>query len=78
VKGVSHETDVSVISNEAELALWVWTEDGWQDATTTCHDPAPYLRDVINNVLTLTICQTGRFALFGPTHQRYFPFIDRR
>jgi hypothetical protein len=73
----SHD-DVEVISNEAELALWVWTEDGWQDATTTCEEPAPYVRDIINNVLTLTICQTGRFALFGPTNQQYFPVVDRR
>lgn len=72
----SHD-DVSVISNEAELALWVWTDEGWQDATTTCDSPTPYVRDIINNVLTLTICQTGRFVLFGPTHQRYLPFIDR-
>jgi hypothetical protein len=72
----SHD-DVGVISNEGELALWVWTEDGWQDATTTCDSPSPYVRDIVNNVLTLTICQTGRFALFGPTNRHYFPFIDR-
>lgn len=73
----SHD-DVRLVSNESELALWVWTENGWQDATETCHVPAPYVRDIVNNVLTLTICQTGRFALFGPTHQRYFPLIDWR
>lgn len=72
----SHD-DIGTVSNEAELALWVWTEEGWQDATTTCDSPTPYIRDIINNVLTLNICQTGRFALFGPTHQRYLPFIDR-
>jgi hypothetical protein len=72
----SHD-DVGVISNEAELALWVQTENGWQDATLTCEEPAPYIRDLINNILALTICQTGRFALFGPTHQRYLPFIDQ-
>jgi hypothetical protein len=72
-----HE-DVGVVSNEEELALWVWTEAGWADAATTCETPAGYVRDVVNNVLIVGICETGRFALFGPTYQRYLPLIDRR
>jgi hypothetical protein len=69
--------DVKVISNEEELALWVWTEAGWQDAAATCAVPAGYERDTLKNLLTVTICETGRFALFGPTHQRYLPFIEQ-
>ena len=45
----------------------------WQDAAATCSPAATYVRDLITRTISVSLCRTGRFALFGPTQQAYLP-----
>jgi unsaturated rhamnogalacturonyl hydrolase len=63
----------SPISDESRLSLRWWTGDGWQDAAGTCNPASSYTRDLEGNVLSVPICRTGRFSLFGPTNQVFLP-----
>ncbi|MEP7188926.1 MAG: hypothetical protein ABI901_07055, partial [Roseiflexaceae bacterium] len=65
--------DARLISNPESLALWWWNGSGWQDAAATCGQAASYSRDSTSKTISLAICRTGRFALFGPTKQIYLP-----
>ncbi len=69
------DTDVHVVSDESHLTLWWWDGSGWADAESTCAQPLAYSRDTDNNVLTVSICQTGRYALYGPTYQLFVPIV---
>jgi hypothetical protein len=71
------DRDVRLVLDESQLALWRWTDGAWRDAAQTC-DPAPsYTRDEVNNLVSVPVCRTGLFGLFGPTHQIYMPIIMR-
>jgi hypothetical protein len=69
------DLDVHHVAEEAALVLWWWNGSGWQDALTTCFPAGTYGRDLPNNKLSVPICRTGRYALFGPAHQRYLPVL---
>lgn len=69
--------DMRVISDESQLALLWWTGHEWQNASQTCDSTLLYPPDVLNNVLSLPICHSSLFALFGPTHQMYLPLTLR-
>jgi hypothetical protein len=71
------DADLRVIANESALTLSWWTGSRWVDAETTCPSASAYNRDVVNNILEVAVCRTGRFALFGPTHQSYLPVVRR-
>lgn len=71
-------SDVRVVSDESQLALWRRTGGNWSDATTTCTPPSGYHRDGQAGVLEVAICQLGHFGLFGPTHQIYLPLVLRK
>jgi hypothetical protein len=64
-----------VISDLDALTLWWRTTDGWQDAAQTCDPPSVYTRDPQNRTITIAICKTGTFALFGNTHTSFLPII---
>jgi hypothetical protein len=71
------DLDVRSVSDEDQLALRQWNGSDWEDVVQTC-EPAPeYARNVSTNVLSVPICQWGRFALFGPTHQIFLPISFR-
>lgn len=72
------DLDVRTVSDEQRLTLRRWTGSGWEDATKTCANPKAILRDIASNVMSLAICQPGRFGLFGPTHPMFLPHIGVR
>jgi hypothetical protein len=65
--------DVRLVSNQASLALWWWNGSGWQDASATCNPAVATTRDPASKTISVAICRTGRFALYGPTQQVYLP-----
>jgi hypothetical protein len=65
--------DARLVSTPANLALWWWNGSGWQDAAATCSPATTYARDLIMRTISVALCRTGRFALFGPTQQVYLP-----
>jgi hypothetical protein len=68
---------VSVINDEAALQLAWWDGAQWIDAASTCSPTSSYTRDTDANSLSVPVCVTGRYALFGPTYQAYLP-LNRR
>jgi hypothetical protein len=71
------DADVRVVSDTDQLALWRWSDGAWQDAASTCV-PAPAAgNDPAAQVLSVPVCQLGRFALLGPTHKAYLPLLLR-
>ena len=71
------DADLHVIADESALTLSWWTGSQWVDAGTTCPSASVYDRDVVSNILKVAVCRTGRYALFGPTHQSYLPLVRR-
>src|SRR5262249_9361301 len=67
------DADVRAVSHETELALRWWNGSGWTDAAATCAPPSTYDRNTTSNLLRVSICRTGRYALFGPTHHIFLP-----
>ena len=67
--------DLSLISDESQLSLRWWAGDEWRDVTETCHPASSYTRDLENNSLSVGLCHTGRFGLFGPTNQLFLPSV---
>lgn len=72
------DTDVRVVRDETQLRLVWWDGSAWQDATETCATPTALTQDTQNNTLTVNVCQTGRYALFGPTHNLFIPVSTYR
>jgi len=70
------DKDVLTVSDEAQLALYKWTGGEWQDASRTCDPVTSYTRDPVGNVLIISICQTGTFALLGPTNRSFLPIVQ--
>lgn len=73
------DVDVGVISDEAQLTLDRWTANGWENAAQGCGAGSGTLAFPIPaaNRFNGLVCQTGRFALLGPTHQLYLPLVFR-
>ncbi len=71
------DSDIRVISDENSLALLWWDGSSWAGAVTTCAPSSSSQRDVLINTISLPICRTGRYALFGPTHPIYLPLVFR-
>jgi hypothetical protein len=74
-----HYSDASLqmVSDESRLTLRGWTGSQWDDVAGKCTPPASYDRNPGENLLTVTICSSGRYALFGPTRQLYLPVVLR-
>jgi hypothetical protein len=69
------DADIAVVTNEEELLLWWQIDEDWQDSRQSCEPTSSYKRNTSENTLTIPICHSGRFALFGPTKQLYLPVI---
>jgi hypothetical protein len=67
------DLDVSQITAENELALLWWDGGQWVDATGTCLPATSYERDLVNNVISVGVCRTGLFGLFGEGNRVYLP-----
>jgi hypothetical protein len=70
------DLDVRTVLNENSLALLEWVGGEWRDVAQVC--TTTYSRDLTNNLLSISICQTGTFSLFGPTRQVFLPLIGRK
>jgi hypothetical protein len=71
------QADVRLVSDEAALSLYQRTPEGWREAILTCPSGSAILRQEEQNILTATICQSGYFALFGPTNKTFLPVVFR-
>jgi hypothetical protein len=68
--------DAALVSDMERLALFQWTAaDGWVDAASACTPSSSYTRDPANRNISVAICQTGRYALLGPTNQIFVPIV---
>ncbi len=67
--------DIRLISDENLLTIQQWVSNIWQDARESCVPSSAYIREVENNAISLDICETGKFALFGPTNPYFIPII---
>ncbi|HHJ06214.1 MAG TPA: hypothetical protein ENK24_01810 [Anaerolineae bacterium] len=67
--------DIKLVEDEMKLTLRLWQNRQWQDAAQTCNPMSLYARRPADKILSLPICQTGQFALFGPTNTIYLPLI---
>lgn len=67
------DNDLRVISDESRLSLRWWTGDKWHDASKTCGTSSVYVRDPASHTLSVAVCRTGYFGLFGPTNQTFLP-----
>jgi hypothetical protein len=71
------QSDIAVISDPAGLILQHYQQGSWVDASQTCSPSHPSLVDLEAGFIQVKICQTGLYALFGPTHQVFFPLVGR-
>jgi hypothetical protein len=71
------QSDIAVISDPAGLILQHYQQGSWVDASQTCSPSHPSLVDLDAGFIQVKICQTGLYALFGPTHQVFFPLVGR-
>jgi Leucine-rich repeat (LRR) protein len=66
---------------EDTLNLYFWDEMQaiWTDATQTCIEPLPIIRNPDSNTISLEVCKTGEFTLFGEKQQTliFLPMIRR-
>ncbi len=71
--------DVSLVSDQTQLELRHWAAGSWSAAEQSCSAPArqPLAIAQLAGTFSGTLCTTGRFALFGPTHEVYAPIIWR-
>ena len=70
-------TDIRVIADESGLALWWKPGVEWFDATQSCEPPSAYTHDLDNYVLSVPVCQVGKYGLFGPTNSINLPLVIR-
>lgn len=69
------DADVHVVSDESGLQLMHWDGVVWETAEATCSDPIGREVSVENKVLEVEICETGLYALYGPSQQNFFPLV---
>ncbi|KPV54511.1 hypothetical protein SE17_03310 [Kouleothrix aurantiaca] len=66
-------SDFRVVSDVSQLTLYYWSGAEWVDTGSMCSSATPYIRDLALNTLKTTVCKTGLYALFGPTHRSLIP-----
>lgn len=69
--------EVRVVSDLSQLTVRYWDGTDWQDASTTCTPASKYTRDPEASILSIPLCQPGRYALFGPTNRSFAPLVMR-
>jgi hypothetical protein len=57
------------------LAL-IYADGQWQDAASTCDDPAPYVHNPADNEIALAICRTGPIVLAVPSEFLFLPALS--
>ena len=67
--------DVSVISDMQSLSLWWWEEGEWQLAAKPCVNPGEAVHNLGERIISIPLCTTGRYALFGPTYQAFLSIV---
>jgi len=67
--------DVRLVADKTKLALMEWTGGEWREVAQICGGEPTQTSE--SGILTfrVPICETGQFALFGPTRQAYLPLI---
>ncbi len=72
-------SDLDIVgARENTLALYQWRNDAWRDGATTCSPPSSYVRDPAHNRISVAVCQTGLFAMFGAEAPLvYLPWVRR-
>ncbi|MFZ0546363.1 MAG: hypothetical protein WAM60_13040, partial [Candidatus Promineifilaceae bacterium] len=72
------DADVQKVTAENELTLLWWDGSTWVDAAETCSPTTTYTRDLVNNVISIGVCKSGRFGLFGTTDRWYLPAVFKQ
>jgi hypothetical protein len=67
------DLDVQWVTAESELLLMWWDGTDWVDAAETCSPASVYGRDLVNNVISVGVCRSGRFGLFGEGIRVFLP-----
>jgi len=67
--------DLRLVSEPGKIALLHWTGATWEPAAETC--PPDAAAEDENLPFQAQICQTGIYALFGPTNQFLLPQVYR-
>ncbi|MEM7032264.1 MAG: hypothetical protein AAF629_22125 [Chloroflexota bacterium] len=70
------DQDVRIIRDLDQLSYQWWDGSVWRTATDTCVPPTDQTLDKPSRILTLPICRSGLFALFGPTNRAYLPLLN--
>jgi hypothetical protein len=71
------QADIAVISAPEQLNLYYWNGLAWIPGRETCAGtPGPSL-DLEGGLFSLQVCETGKYALYGPTHPVFLPFTGR-
>jgi hypothetical protein len=71
------DLDIRLVTAENALTLRRWDGLTWQDAAQSCTPATTYQRDLVNNTITLPVCQSGRYALFGPSSRVFMAMVYR-
>jgi hypothetical protein len=72
-------SDLDIVgARENTLALYQWRNGARRDGATTCSPPSSYVRDPAHNRISVAVCQTGLFAMFGAEAPLvYLPWVRR-
>lgn len=69
------DTELATLGlDESALSIALWNGSAWVDAATTCTPASTYVRDPVQNRLSVAICHLSEFALFGPARV-YLPLV---
>jgi hypothetical protein len=67
--------DVRTVSDKGALMLRWWSGDAWLDASAGCDGVNQPQQEAAEDVVRVSICRAGRYALFGPTNQLALPLV---
>ena len=70
-------TDTRVVSDTGVIGLWRLDAGEWVQADQNCSPSSAQSHDESARVVYSTLCQPGLYALAGPTHQRFVPWVNR-
>ena len=68
------------LADEEHLQLMLFSGEAWMDAAATCDPPTIYHNDLENKTVSLPVCRTGLYGIFGPTRpltRIFLPMILR-
>ena len=68
-------SEIRLVADKAQLRLRRWDGTLWQDAGDGCAINGVAQHNLAAKTLTVPICRTGRYALFGPTTRLFLPAL---